>query len=82
MPLTHQQKKDGDIFDLQAYAMASQDPIDAKFKALESWIESRLESRLEDKLHTLFAEFKIGQPSSPTKFQRRESSEKPPEKEG
>ena len=69
MPLTHQQKRDKDwILDLQAYAIASQDPIDAKFKALESRIESRLKSRLEDKLRTLFAEFKIGQPPSPNKF--------------
>ena len=48
--------------------MASQDPIDAKFEALESQIESRLESCLEDKLRALFIEFKIGQPLSPTKF--------------
>ncbi|RWV84762.1 hypothetical protein BHE74_00034297 [Ensete ventricosum] len=58
--------------------MASQDPIDAKFETLES----RLESRLEDKLRALFAEFKIGQPPSPTKFQEGESLERPPEKEG
>ena len=69
MPLTHQQNKDRDISNLYAYAMASQDPIDVKFEALESWIESRLESCLEDKLHALFAEFRIGQPSSPTEFQ-------------
>ena len=62
--------------------MASQDPIDAKFEALESRIESWLESRLEDKLRALFAEFRIGQPPSPTKFQRGESLERPPEKEG
>ncbi|RZS14346.1 hypothetical protein BHM03_00046027 [Ensete ventricosum] len=30
----------------------------------------------------LFAEFKIGQPPSPTKSQRGESSERPPQKEG
>ncbi|RRT73119.1 hypothetical protein B296_00009942 [Ensete ventricosum] len=58
--------------------MASQVPTDAKFEALES----QLESRLEDKLRALFAKFKIGQPPSPTKFQRGESSERPPEKEG
>ena len=68
MPLTRQQKKDRDISDLQAYAMASQDQIDAKFEEWESWIESRLESCLEDKLHALFVEFRIGQSSSPTKF--------------
>ena len=69
MPLTRQQKKDRDISDLQAYAMASQDPIDAKFEAkFEAW-ESRIESRLEDKLCALFAKFRIGQPPSPTKFQ-------------
>ena len=49
--------------------MASQDPINAKFEALESQIESRLESYLVDKLRALFAEFRIGQPPSPTKFQ-------------
>ncbi|RWV98183.1 hypothetical protein GW17_00038987 [Ensete ventricosum] len=59
--------------------MASQDPIDAKFEALKSRLESQLELPLEDKLRTLFAEFKIGQPPSPTKSQRRESSERPPE---
>ncbi|RWW09764.1 hypothetical protein GW17_00026730 [Ensete ventricosum] len=62
--------------------MASQDPIDAKFEALESQLKARLESLLEDKLRTLFAEFKIGQPPSPTKFQQGESLERPPEKEG
>ncbi|RZR89262.1 hypothetical protein BHM03_00016968 [Ensete ventricosum] len=62
--------------------MASQDPIDAKFEVLESRLESRLKSRLEDKLRGLFAEFKIGQPPSPTKFQQGESSERPLEKEG
>ncbi|RZS09898.1 hypothetical protein BHM03_00041034 [Ensete ventricosum] len=81
MPLTHQQKNDKDIADLQAYAMASQDPINAKFEALEFRLESRLELRLEDKLRALFVEFKIGQPPSPTKFQKGESSEMPPEKE-
>ena len=49
--------------------MASQDPIDAKFEVLESWIESRLELCLEDKLRDLFAKFRIGQLPSPTKFQ-------------
>ena len=62
--------------------MASKDPIDAKFETLEYRIESRLKSRLENKLHALFVEFRIGQPSSPTKFQQGESSERPPEKEG
>ncbi|RWW45313.1 hypothetical protein BHE74_00048858 [Ensete ventricosum] len=78
MPLTHQPKKYKDISDLQAYTMASQDPNDAKFEALES----RLESCLKDKLRALFAEFKIGQPSSPTKSHRGESSDRPLEKEG
>ena len=40
--------------------MASQDPIDIKFEALESLIESRFESCLEDKLRALFVEFRIG----------------------
>ncbi|RRT63398.1 hypothetical protein B296_00016478 [Ensete ventricosum] len=62
--------------------MASQDPIDAKFEALESRLESRLGSRLEDKPRALFTEFKIGQPPSPTKSQRGDSSERPPQKEG
>ncbi|RWW56378.1 hypothetical protein BHE74_00036907 [Ensete ventricosum] len=62
--------------------MASQDPIDAKFEVLESQLESRRKSRLEDKLRALFAEFKIGQPPSPTKFQQGESLERPLEKEG
>ncbi|RRT56943.1 hypothetical protein B296_00008245 [Ensete ventricosum] len=82
MLLTHQQKKDKDISDLQAYVMASQDPIDAKFEALESQLESRLKSHFEDKLRALFVEFKIGQPPSPIKSQRGESSNRPPEKEG
>ncbi|RWV82643.1 hypothetical protein GW17_00055838, partial [Ensete ventricosum] len=58
-----------DISDLQAYTMASQDPIDAKFEVLGSRLELRLESRLKDKLRALFVEFKIGQPPSPTKSQ-------------
>ncbi|RRT36453.1 hypothetical protein B296_00048057 [Ensete ventricosum] len=51
MPLTRQQEKDLDITDLESYAMASIDLIDAKLEAFES--------RIEDKLHALFAEFRI-----------------------
>ncbi|RWW02524.1 hypothetical protein GW17_00034383 [Ensete ventricosum] len=74
---TDKSNLDKDITNLQAYAMVSQDPIDAKFDALESRLESRVESCLEDKLRALFTDFKIGQPPSPTKIQRGESSERP-----
>ncbi|RZS21742.1 hypothetical protein BHM03_00054425 [Ensete ventricosum] len=57
--------------------MASQDSIDAKLEALESWLESRMKDRLRD----LFAEFRIGRSPSPTISQQSKSSEMPPEKE-
>ncbi|RZR85658.1 hypothetical protein BHM03_00012677 [Ensete ventricosum] len=75
MPLTRQQKKDKDISDLQAYAMTSQDPIDVKFKVLESRLESRLKSRLEDKLCALF---RLNQDARRTRTTPRPTTYKPP----
>ncbi|RWV86675.1 hypothetical protein GW17_00051404 [Ensete ventricosum] len=64
MPLT-QQKKDFHITNLEAYTMASEEAINAKFEAFES--------RMEEKMRSLFAEFSIGRPSSPRKSQHKET---------
>ncbi|RWW79555.1 hypothetical protein BHE74_00012149 [Ensete ventricosum] len=66
MPLTHQQKKDLNILDLQSYAMASDDKLDVKLEAFEA--------RLEDKLQALFEEFRLGRSESPKRSQYGESS--------
>ncbi|RWV96226.1 hypothetical protein BHE74_00035097 [Ensete ventricosum] len=76
MPLTRQHKKDHNISDLETYAMASEDVIDAKLEAFETC--------MENKLSALFAEFRLGLSLSLTRSQQGESSvhkENPPEKE-
>ncbi|RZS08280.1 hypothetical protein BHM03_00039220 [Ensete ventricosum] len=67
MPLTWQQQKDLNITDLEAYTMASEETINAKFEAFES--------RMEEKMRSLFADFSIGQPTSPRKSQQGETSD-------
>ncbi|RRT81008.1 hypothetical protein B296_00009353 [Ensete ventricosum] len=42
MPVTHQRKKDSNISDLETYAMASEDLIDAKLEAFEMRMEKKL----------------------------------------
>ncbi|RRT64912.1 hypothetical protein B296_00041476 [Ensete ventricosum] len=65
MPLIPQQKKNRNITDLESYAMASEELIDAKLEAFEM--------RMKDKLYALFAEFSLGWPSSPRRSQQGES---------
>ncbi|RZR82692.1 hypothetical protein BHM03_00009169 [Ensete ventricosum] len=62
MPLTQQQKKDRNIIDLETYAMASEEAIDAKLEAFEM--------RIEDIIRTLFVEFSLGRPPSPRRSQQ------------
>ncbi|RWV91072.1 hypothetical protein GW17_00046672 [Ensete ventricosum] len=64
MPLTQQQKKDLNIIDLEAYTMASEEAINAKFEAFESRME---------KMGSIFVEFSIGRPSSPRKSNHGET---------
>ncbi|RZR74461.1 hypothetical protein BHM03_00037220 [Ensete ventricosum] len=66
MPLTQQQKKDRNITNLETYAMASEEVIDAKLKTLET--------QIEDRIHALFAKFSLGRPPSPRRSQQGESS--------
>ncbi|RWW14782.1 hypothetical protein GW17_00021420 [Ensete ventricosum] len=76
MPLTRQHKKYRNISDMEIYAMASEDLIDAKLEAFET--------RMENKLYALFTEFRLGLSPSSTRSQQGESQdckEKPPEKE-
>ncbi|RWV79233.1 hypothetical protein GW17_00059672 [Ensete ventricosum] len=68
MPLICQQKKDLNITDLEAYTMASEEAINAKFEAFES--------RMEEKMRSLFAEFSIGRSPSPKKSQQGETSDR------
>ncbi|RRT63513.1 hypothetical protein B296_00012215 [Ensete ventricosum] len=75
MPLTRQQKKDLNITNLESYAIASEDLIDAKLEAFET---------CTNKLYALFVEFKLGRSPRPRRSQDGESSyhkENPPEKE-
>ncbi|RWW63613.1 hypothetical protein BHE74_00029199 [Ensete ventricosum] len=60
-------KKDLNITDLEAYTMALEEAIDAKFEAFESC--------MEEKMQSLFAEFSIGRPSSPRKSHHGETSD-------
>ncbi|RWW58627.1 hypothetical protein BHE74_00034483 [Ensete ventricosum] len=66
MPLTRQQKKNLNITDLQSYAMASDDAIDARLEAFEA--------RMKDILRTLLEEFKLGRLESPKRSPRGENS--------
>ncbi|RWV91913.1 hypothetical protein BHE74_00046208 [Ensete ventricosum] len=68
MPLTRQQRKELNITNLQSYAMASDDAIDAKL--------ADFEARIENKLCVLFEEFRLGRSESPKKSQREESSDR------
>ncbi|RRT78990.1 hypothetical protein B296_00024725 [Ensete ventricosum] len=67
MLLTHQQKKNLNITDLQSYAMASDNAIDVKLEAFEA--------RMEDRLRTLFKELRLGRSESPKRSQCEESSD-------
>ncbi|RRT76888.1 hypothetical protein B296_00010864 [Ensete ventricosum] len=73
MPFTRQQKKDRNISDLETYAMASEDLIDAKLQAFETC--------MENKLRALLVEFRLGQSLSPTRSQQGESPDRPPREE-
>ncbi|RWW48207.1 hypothetical protein BHE74_00045741 [Ensete ventricosum] len=66
MPLTRQQKKSLNITDLEAYTMATEEAIDAKFEDFET--------RMEEKIRTIFAELSIGRPLSPRNSQQGETS--------
>ncbi|RZR74795.1 hypothetical protein BHM03_00043667 [Ensete ventricosum] len=56
------------IIDLQSYAMASDNALDARFEDFEA--------RMEDRLRALFHEFRIGRLESPNRSQCRESSDR------
>ncbi|RZS10465.1 hypothetical protein BHM03_00041730 [Ensete ventricosum] len=66
MPLTRQQKKSLNITDLEAYTMATEEAIDAKFEDFET--------RMEEKICTIFAELSISRPLSPRNSQQGETS--------
>ncbi|KAJ8492179.1 hypothetical protein OPV22_013900 [Ensete ventricosum] len=66
MPLTRKQKKDLNITDLETYAMASEEAINAKFEAFQT--------RMEDRIHALVVELNLGQPQSLRRSQQGESS--------
>ncbi|RWW89297.1 hypothetical protein BHE74_00001768 [Ensete ventricosum] len=68
MPLTRQPKKNLNITDLESYAIASEELIDAKLEAFETCIE--------EKLCAHFAEFSLGRPPSPRRSQQGESSDR------
>ncbi|RRT45903.1 hypothetical protein B296_00049237 [Ensete ventricosum] len=67
MPLIRQQKE-MNIIDLQSYALASDNALDARFEDFEA--------RMEDRLRALFHEFRIGRLESPNISQCRESSDR------
>ncbi|RWW10673.1 hypothetical protein GW17_00025773 [Ensete ventricosum] len=67
MSLTHQQKKDLNITNLQSYAMTSDNALDAKLEAFEA--------HMVDKLRALFQEFRLGRSESPKRSQHEESSD-------
>ncbi|RWV88181.1 hypothetical protein GW17_00049754 [Ensete ventricosum] len=56
------------IIDLQSYALASDNALDARFEDFEA--------RMEDRLRALFHEFRIGRLESPNISQCRESSDR------
>ncbi|RZS25389.1 hypothetical protein BHM03_00058576, partial [Ensete ventricosum] len=68
MSLSCYWKKDLNITDLEAYTMALEDAINAKFEAFESC--------MEEKMRSLFVELSMGRPPYPKKSQQGETSDR------